>query len=113
LVYSISSKASFERLEEHHQIVQRVKGKNPILILVGNKCDKTDEREVSKEEGIAAARSYGCEFIETSAKTAPNVEQLFASLIRLLRQAKGEEMGAVGQPVETTQKKKRSKCIIM
>jgi GTPase KRas len=93
--------------------MKRVKRGEPIFMLVGNKCDKTYEREVSKEEGMAAARSYGCEFIETSAKTAQNVERLFTNLVRLLRQTKGGEMGAPGQTAGTNREKKKSKCVVM
>ena len=79
-------------------------------MLVGNKCDKTYEREVSKEEGAALARQFGCEFIETSAKTAQNVERLFMNLVRSLRQTKSIEPGA---PVPPNKKAKKPKCYIM
>lgn len=78
LVYSIASRSTFERLEKFHHF--------KIIMLVGNKCDKTYEREVSKEEGAALARQFGCKFIETSAMTAQNVEGLFINLVRSLRQ---------------------------
>ncbi|KAF5319333.1 hypothetical protein D9619_008380 [Psilocybe cf. subviscida] len=74
LVYSIASRSTFERLEIFRRLIRRVNGSNPIVMLVGNKCDRTDEREVSTEEGAALARQFGCEFIETSAKTAQDVE---------------------------------------
>ena len=80
-------------------------------MLVGNKCDKTYEREVSKDEGAALARQFGCEFIETSAKTAQNVERLFTNLVRMLRQTKNVESGVVG-PAKP-QEGKRKKCIIL
>lgn len=63
----------------------RVKSSKPIFMLVGNMCDKASEREVSWEEGAALAKSFGCAFVETSAKTAHNVEHLFTSLVRNLR----------------------------
>ena len=44
-------------------------------MLVGNKCDKMGEREVSREEGAYMARKLRCDFIETSAKTCVNVER--------------------------------------
>ena len=78
LVYSIASRSTFERLEKFRHF--------KIIMLVGNKCDKTYEREVSKEEGAALARQFGCKFIETSAMTAQNVERLFMDLVRSLRQ---------------------------
>ncbi|KAA1468563.1 ras protein [Dentipellis sp. KUC8613] len=112
LVYSIASRATFDRLEVFRQSMMRVKRQKPIFMLVGNKCDKQYEREVSKEEGMALAKSFGCEFLETSAKTAQNVERLFTSLVRMLRNTKQAEQGAPppGRPVK---EERRRKCIIM
>jgi len=110
LVYSIASRSTFDRLEVYRQLMRRVKGGEPIFMLVGNECDKAYEREVSKEEGAAMARHFGCEFIETSAKTGQNVERLFMNLIRALRRTRIE----AGAPVPTkTKEEKPGKCIIM
>ncbi len=46
-------------------------------ILVGNKSDLNDKRQVSKERGKQLADSYGIPFIETSAKSNENIEKLF------------------------------------
>jgi len=89
LVYSITSRSTFDRLEVFRQSMLRAKKQKPIFILVGNKCDKIYEREVSKDEGAALARSFGCSFLETSAKTAQNVELLFTNLVRALRMELG------------------------
>ncbi|KAK0208492.1 ras protein [Desarmillaria ectypa] len=115
LVYSIASRSTFDRLEVFRQSMRRVKRGDPIFMLVGNKCDKTYEREVSKEEGAALARQFGCEFIETSAKTAQNVERLFMNLVRALRQTRSLEAGpASGSGAPPKQKEKKStKCIIV
>ena len=110
LVYSIASRSTFERLEIFRQSMRRVKRGDPIFMLVGNKCDKTYEREVSREEGAALARQFGCEFLETSAKTAQNVERLFMNLVRSLRQTRNIEPGAPPPPAK---KEKKSKCVIM
>ncbi|KAJ7845757.1 ras protein [Mycena leptocephala] len=80
----IASRATFDRLEVFHRSMQK-KG-DPVFMLVGNKLDKAFEREVSKDEGAALARRFGCEFIETSAKTAQNVDRAFTNLVRALRQ---------------------------
>lgn len=69
----------------------RIKRGRPIFMLVGNKADKGYEREVSKEEGASLARSFGCDFLETSAKTAQNVDKLFTDLVRLLRMTNREQ----------------------
>jgi len=74
-------------------------------MLVGNKCDKITEREVSREEGMNMARKLGCEFIESSAKTCVNVERAFYSVVRMIRQ--GKEGG--GNP----KKRRRARCLIL
>jgi len=114
LVYSIASRATFERLEVFRQAMMKVKRQKPVFMLVGNKCDKQYEREVSREEGAALARNFGCEFLETSAKTALNVERLFMTLVRLLRQTKQQELGGTTGPARPVEGgKKQRKCIIM
>ena len=111
LVYSVSSRSTFERLEKFRQSMRRVKRGDPIFILVGNKSDRTSEREVSREEGTSLAHQFGCEFLETSAKTAQNVERLFMTLVRSLRQTRNIEAGTLlpSQP----RRKKCHKCVIM
>ncbi|KAG8682849.1 Ras GTPase ras2, partial [Ceratobasidium sp. 423] len=89
LVYSIASRRSYDRIKTFQDSIMRVKrGARPVFMLVGNKCDKAAEREVSKEEALSLSRVWGCPFMETSAKTAHNVERMFSDTIRTLRQAR-------------------------
>ncbi|TCD70071.1 Ras GTPase ras2 [Steccherinum ochraceum] len=113
LVYSIASRATFERLEVFRQAMMKVKRQKPVFMLVGNKCDKQYEREVSREEGAQLARNFGCDFLETSAKTAQNVERLFMTLVRLLRSTRQQELGTPGPARPVEGQKKQRKCIIM
>lgn len=48
-----------------------------VIMLIGNKSDLESRRDVQKEEGEAFAREHGLIFMETSAKTAANVEDAF------------------------------------
>lgn len=121
LVYSIASRATFERLEVFRQAMMKVKRQKPVFMLVGNKCDKQYEREVSREEGMQLARTFGCDFLETSAKTAQNVERLFMSLVRLLRATKNAESASPVVPRSVKEnhkeegkptKKSPFKCVI-
>lgn len=48
-----------------------------VIMLIGNKSDLESRRDVKKEEGEAFAREHGLIFMETSAKTACNVEEAF------------------------------------
>jgi GTPase SAR1 family protein len=47
------------------------------IMLIGNKSDLETKRQVSYEEGANFAREHGLFFLETSAKTAANVEEAF------------------------------------
>ena len=51
-------------------------------ILVGNKCDLEEKRQVTKERGKQLADSYRIPFIETSAKNNENIEKLFIDSTR-------------------------------
>jgi Ras-related protein Rab-2A len=51
-----------------------------VIVLVGNKCDMESRRKVRYEEGEAFAKENGLLFIETSAKTATNVDSAFTSV---------------------------------
>nr|XP_005888417.1 PREDICTED: ras-related protein Rap-1b-like isoform X3 [Bos mutus] len=53
------------------------------MILVGSKCDLEDERVVGKEQGQNLARQWNnCAFLESSAKSKINVNEIFYDLVR-------------------------------
>lgn len=52
---------------------------NITVMLIGNKADLSDKRQVSTAEGEAFAKANGLTFMETSAKTAQNVEEVCRS----------------------------------
>lgn len=54
------------------------------MILVGNKVDLEDQREITIEQGQSMASECSCSFIESSAKTAINIEQIFQDIIKLI-----------------------------
>ncbi|KAG2184105.1 hypothetical protein INT44_009120 [Umbelopsis vinacea] len=110
LVYSISSRSTFERVERFRDQIFRVKDVDNVpLMLVGNKCDKVTEREVSREEGYAMAKRLSCDFIETSAKTCVNVERSFYSVVRMIR---ANREGGYGHQAGT-KKKQKKRCLIL
>ncbi|KAK5014309.1 RAS1 protein [Cryomyces antarcticus] len=86
LVYSITSRQSFEEIMTFQQQILRVKDKDYFpIIVVGNKCDLESDREVSTAEGMQLARSFGCKFIETSAKSRFHVDNAFYDIVREIR----------------------------
>lgn len=46
---------------------------NVTKVLVGNKADLSDDRQVSEQQGAELAKSLGVQFFETSAKTGQNL----------------------------------------
>jgi len=107
LVYSITARATFERLGRFRQQINRIKeGHRVPIVLVGNKSDCASEREVSREEGAALAREMGCDFFETSAKTRSNLEEAYYSVVRRIRDLRGPR----GKPARGG---KRRNCVIL
>ena len=54
------------------------------IMLVGNKLDLEEERQVSEEQGRVLAQKFNCGFIEASAKTNTNVKEIFFELVRMI-----------------------------
>jgi GTPase KRas protein len=98
LVYSITSRNSFEEVGTYHQQILRVKDKDNFpVILIANKCDLEFERQVGMNEGRDLAKHLGCRFIETSAKQRINVDEAFSNLVREIRRYNREQQ--TGRPV--------------
>ncbi|XBW35229.1 hypothetical protein QEN19_000792 [Hanseniaspora menglaensis] len=87
LVYSVTSKNSFEELMTYYQQILRVKDSDYVpVFIVGNKADLAEEeRQVSFEEGVKMAKQFHAPFLETSAKQNVNVEDAFFGLVKLVR----------------------------
>ena len=89
LMYSITSRESFDSLTEFHTAVTDIKLKimedNTPLIIIGTKCDLDSERQVSKEEGEEFANMLECPFFEASSKDRINIDEPMCQLVRLIR----------------------------
>merc|ERR1711879_417971 len=82
-VYSITSRTSFANISAIRDQILRFKDQDKVpMILVGNKCDLEDERQVSFDEGQELAKYFDCPFIQTSAKAGINVGEAFYDLVR-------------------------------
>lgn len=77
VVYDITNANSFHQTSKWIDDVRTERGSDVIIMLVGNKTDLSDKRQVSTEEGERKARELNVMFIETSAKAGYNVKQLF------------------------------------
>ncbi|KAJ2198754.1 hypothetical protein IW144_001772 [Coemansia sp. RSA 522] len=77
LVYDITRRDTFEHVATWLEDVRKHSNTETTIILIGNKCDLEAKRSVTREEGEKFASDNGLYFIETSAKTANNVEEAF------------------------------------
>ena len=76
-MYDITRRETFNHLTQWLEDARQHASANMVIMLIGNKCDLEQRREVKREEGEAFAREHGLIFMETSAKTAQNVEEAF------------------------------------
>ncbi|KNA11570.1 hypothetical protein SOVF_133830 [Spinacia oleracea] len=82
LVYDISDKHSFVRAKKLVQELLTEETPIPVLSLVGNKADLETEREVATEEAETLSQENGLFFMETSAKTSHNINELFYEIAK-------------------------------
>eukprot|EP00727_Mastigamoeba_balamuthi_P007896 m51a1_g3727 putative rab11 -family small gtpase (443) ;mRNA; r:19740-22768 len=81
LVYSITSKESFKSIEAWLAELRENAPANIVVMLVGNKSDLRNLREVSTEDARAFSEKNGLAFIETSALDSTNVQGAFDEII--------------------------------
>eukprot|EP01098_Paradermamoeba_levis_P017152 TRINITY_DN966_c0_g1_i4.p1 TRINITY_DN966_c0_g1~~TRINITY_DN966_c0_g1_i4.p1 ORF type:complete len:190 (-),score=64.75 TRINITY_DN966_c0_g1_i4:59-628(-) len=94
-VYAITSRSSFDEITSFRSQILRVKDAEKVpMVLVGNKADLESERQVTTTEGQDLAKSFGCPFMETSAKTRTNVEECFYECVREIRRSLKGTAGA-------------------
>merc|ERR1712225_227938 len=84
VVYDITNADSFSRAKSWVKELQRQGSPNIVIALAGNKCDLASKRKVDDKEATEYAKDNGLFFMETSAKTALNVEELFKAIAKKL-----------------------------
>ena len=77
VVFDVTDQESFNNVKQWLQEIDRYACENVDKLLVGNKCDLTDKKVVGYTSAKAYADQLGISFLETSAKNATNVEQVF------------------------------------
>ncbi|KAI1229944.1 GTP-binding protein Rit1, partial [Lamprotornis superbus] len=96
ICYSITDRRSFHEVREFKQLIYRVRRTDDTpVVLVGNKSDLTQLRQVSKEEGSALAREFNCPFFETSAAFRYYIDDVFHALVREIRRKEKEAVMAL------------------
>jgi len=88
MVYDVTSTDTFDHVNDWLKEVNRYASEGTCKLLVGNKSDRTADRAVTSEQAKAFADELGIAFLETSAKSAKNVEEAFFDFSRGTDQTK-------------------------
>lgn len=96
MVYDTTSSDSFDHVNDWLKEVNRYASEGTCKLLVGNKCDRTADRAVTTEQAKEFADDLGVAFLETSAKTAKNVEEAFLTMAGELIKQREAKMAANG-----------------
>mmetsp|Transcript_13887 Transcript_13887/g.21647 ORF Transcript_13887/g.21647 Transcript_13887/m.21647 type:complete len:141 (+) Transcript_13887:167-589(+) len=86
IVYDVTDRETFDNVKQWMHEIERFANENVCIVLVGNKCDLTDKRQVSTEEAQELAGYYGIPYLETSAKNNICVEESFTTMSRKIKE---------------------------
>ena len=110
LVYDISDKSTFISIEKWMDNIQDEVGDKLPIILVGNKSDLNNKREVPNKEGKNKDKEYGSPFYETSCKTGINVSNCIIELAELVYEKFGKKpLKNSNQKIKAGSSKERKK----
>jgi len=116
LVYDITRRESFNHLGRWLEEARQNGNPNMTIMLIGNKSDLEHRRAVSTKEGEIFAQENGLVFMETSAKSAANVEMAFIQTAEHIygkikdglydpsREGNGVKLGVMAATPKTTAK---------
>ncbi len=86
VVYDISNYSTFESIQSWIEDCKIQSSKSILLILIGNKADLNDDRQVTYEEGEQFAKRNNMIFLESSAKTGYNIKEIFHKSVKQIDQ---------------------------
>ncbi|XP_034446155.1 ras-related protein ORAB-1 isoform X1 [Hippoglossus hippoglossus] len=89
VVYDVTDQESFNNVKQWLQEIDRYASENVNKLLVGNKCDLTTKKVVDYTTAKEFADNLGIPFLETSAKSATNVEQAFMTMAAEIKKRMG------------------------
>jgi len=102
VVFDITNRQSFISTAKWIDDVRSERGNDVIIVLVGNKADLSDKRQVTLEEATAKATQLDIMFMETSAKAGHNVKNLFKKIAMSLPGMEKEGHGDANTKIDVT-----------
>lgn len=111
IVFDVTSRESFKSASNWINELCET-GENSFIILVGNKIDLLDAREVPESDGVKLAKDLRCTYVETSALSNVGIDLLFQNIIKGVKESpklKGKSSGA-GNNETIEQKAQNESC---
>ena len=96
VVYDITRKGSFESIEKWVNDLTSTADKKLTIVVIGNKCDLEDQRQITKEQGEEKANKLEVAFLETSAFSGENLDKAFEMMMNEIFKKCHDEMMAEG-----------------
>ena len=87
IVYDVTDRETFDNVKQWMHEIERFANDNVCKVLVGNKVDLVEKRQVSKQEGEDFAKQYDIPYIETSAKSNISVEESFITMASQIKKS--------------------------
>ncbi|KAH8117267.1 GTP-binding protein ypt1 [Phellopilus nigrolimitatus] len=101
VVYDVTDNDTYQNVKQWLQEIDRYASEGVNKLLVGNKSDLASKKVVEYSLANEFAKTLGIPFLETSAKTAVNVEQAFLTMAREIKERMGSTpVTATGKPSE-------------
>jgi small GTP-binding protein len=116
VVYDVTDRTSYTNVKQWLGEIERYACQSVTKLLVGNKADLTEKKVISETEAQEFAQTLGISFLETSAKSAKNVEEAFLTMTKQIKSRVSNNANPGGKPsgniniASKTVKTKRGWC---
>mmetsp|Transcript_68038 Transcript_68038/g.61152 ORF Transcript_68038/g.61152 Transcript_68038/m.61152 type:complete len:202 (-) Transcript_68038:364-969(-) len=113
LVYDITNNETFQHVQDWLDEVHKAAGESVTKLVVGNKADLIQQRQVNESQASQYADSVNASFIETSAKTAVNVDKSFLIIAKQLVKKSGNNTNGPSGIEEANSSGKQCCCVLL
>ena len=113
IVYDINDKSTFKSCNEFIEAIKLTNSKKNVnLMLIGNKIDIKNKRQVTGKEGLKFALKHKCQFFETSCVENKNISEAFETLIKMTK----KDINSIDlneyNKIKSEEKKRNYSCFI-
>ena len=92
VVYDVTDKKSFGHIKDWLEDINKYTDNNPIKLIVGNKCDLSNEKQVTEEDKQLLKKQTGIDIIETSAKNSFKITEAMEMITKKLMEKNSQSL---------------------